>query len=102
MKLAVELMIETRMAIDNGRIYTIIPILPADIKLWEENSSYTDEEAEPSPCTNRAIAPTVASVAADAVWKLIKYFNGEAYVNELIVCHRPRVIISPADDCIGD
>lgn len=91
-KLAVRFMIETRMAIDNGRIYAIVSSNPADIRLWE-STIYSDEEAEESPCTNRSIAPTVSYIASIAVWKLIKWFNGEEYQKELIVSARPMVII---------
>lgn len=91
-KLPVELVIETRMAIDNGRVYAIRPSRPADIKLWE-GTLYSDEEAEESACTNRSIAPTVAYIASLATWKLIKFFNGEEYERELILSARPCVII---------
>ena len=91
-KLPVELMVETRMAIDNGRIYAIRPSRPADIKLWE-GTLYSDEEAEESPCTSRSIGPTVAYIAGIAVWKLIKFFNGEEFQRELILSARPSVII---------
>jgi 2,4-dienoyl-CoA reductase-like NADH-dependent reductase (Old Yellow Enzyme family) len=91
-KLPVELMIETRMAIDNGRIYAIKPSRPADIKLWE-GTLYSDEEAEESPCTNRSIAPTVSFIASIAVWKLIKFTNGEEYEREMILSARPSMII---------
>jgi hypothetical protein len=91
-KFLVELMIETRMAIDNGRIYAIRPSRPADIKLWE-GTLYSDEEAEESPCTSRCIAPTVTYIASLAVWKLIKFFNGEEFERELIISARPSVII---------
>lgn len=91
-KLAVKLMIETRMAIDNGRIYAIMPSSPKDIRLWE-STLYSDDEAEESPCTNRSISPTVAYIASIAVWKLIKWFNGEDLQKELIVCARPMIII---------
>jgi hypothetical protein len=91
-KLPVELMIETRMAIDNGRVYAIKPSRPADIKMWE-GTLYSDEEAEESPCTNRSIAPTVSFIASLSVWKLIKFANGEEYERELILSTRPSVII---------
>lgn len=91
-KLAVELMVETRMAIDNGRVYAIKPMKPADIKMWE-GTLYSNEEAEESACTNRSIAPTVAYIASVAVWKLIKYFNDEEYERELILSARPMLII---------
>lgn len=91
-KLPVELMVESRMAIDNGRVYAIRPSRPADIKLWE-GTLYSDEEAEESPCTNRSIAPTVAYIASLAVWKLIKFHNGEDMERELIISARPCIII---------
>ncbi len=94
-KLSVRFMIETRMAIDNGRVYAILPSNPADIRLWE-STLYSDEEAEESPCTNRAISPTVSYIASIAVWKLIKWFNGEDYQKELIVSARPMIIIGEA------
>lgn len=91
-KLPVEFMVETRMAIDNGRIYAIRPSNPGDIKLWE-GTLYSDDEAEESACTNRAVGPTVTYLASLAVWKLIKWFNGEDFERELIVSARPATII---------
>lgn len=91
-KLAVEFMVETRMAIDNGRVYAIRPSNPGDIKTWEE-TLYSDEEAEESPCSNRAISPTVSLIASIASWKLIKWQNGEDIQKELILCCRPATII---------
>ncbi len=95
MNAAIDLMVETRLAIDNGRIYAIRPFYPAEIKLWEE-TLYSDDEAEQSPCTSRSIAPTVALIASLAVWKLIKHANGEEYEPELIISARPATIISSA------
>ncbi|OGY44756.1 MAG: hypothetical protein A3B89_01480 [Candidatus Buchananbacteria bacterium RIFCSPHIGHO2_02_FULL_40_13] len=91
-RLNVRLMVETRMGIDNGRVYAILPFSPEDIRLWE-GTLYTDEEAEESPCTNRAISPTVSLIASIAVWKLIKWFKGDNYQQELIVCAKPMMII---------
>jgi len=91
-KLDVELMIETRMAIDNGRVYAIRSSNPGDIKLWE-GTLYSDDEAEESACSNRSIAPTVGYIASVAVWKLIKFFNDEDYERELILSARPMIII---------
>ncbi len=88
----IELMIETRMAIDNGRVYTIRPCCLSDIEAWEK-TLYSDEEAEESPCTFRSIAPTVAMIASIAVWKLIKYYNHEDYSRGVILSMRPAEII---------
>ena len=90
-KLAVDFMVETRMAIDNGRVYAIKPSNPGDIKLWEE-TLYSSKEAEPSACSNTSIGPTVAMIAAFAAWKLIKWSRGEEYQRELIICARPSVV----------
>jgi molybdopterin/thiamine biosynthesis adenylyltransferase len=92
-KLAVDLMIETRMAIDNGRVYAIQPCIPSDINLWE-NSLYSSEEAEESVCTNRVISPTVTFISSLAVWKLIKWFNKEDMEKELIFSCRPTLILN--------
>lgn len=92
MKLAVELMIETRMAIDHGRIYTICPIKPGDVKFWED-SLYSDEESEPSACTNRSIAPTAGIIADTSIWQMIKWFNGEEYNRGLLVSCRPSLTV---------
>ena len=91
-KLPVELMVETRMAIDNGRIYAIRPSNPGDIKLWE-GTLYSDDEAEESACTNRSVGPTVSILSSLATWKLIKWFNGEDFERELIFSARPAIII---------
>ena len=91
-KLAVELMVETRMAIDNGRVYAIRPSSPGDIRAWE-STLYSDDEAEESACTLRSIGPTVSMLASLASWKLIKWFNEEDFERELIVSMRPAIII---------
>lgn len=94
-KLPVELMVETRMAVDNGRVYTIKPCILGDIKFWE-NTLYSDEEAEPSACSNRSIVPTAADIACLSIWKMIKWFRGEEYNRELIVSFRPSIIVPTA------
>ena len=91
-RLNVRFMVETRMGIDNGRVYAILPSSPEDIRFWE-GTLYSDEEAEESPCTNRAISPTVSLIASVAVWKLIKWFKNEGYKKELIISAQPMIII---------
>lgn len=93
LKTQVEFMIETRMDIDNGRLYAIRPFNSSDIRFWEE-TFYSDEESEESPCMNRSIMPTVGFMAGLAVWKLIKFFNAEQYHRELIVLHCPTTILN--------
>jgi len=91
-RLNVRFMVETRMGIDNGRVYAILPSSPENIRFWE-GTLYSDEEAEESPCTNRAISPTVSLIASVAVWKLIKWFKNEGYKKELIISAQPMIII---------
>lgn len=91
-KIGVKAMIETRMAIDNGRIFVIIPTQLDDVKIWESNY-YDDSDAEPSVCSNQAVGPTVALISAHAVWKLIKLFNGEEYGKQVVLCCRPSLVV---------
>ena len=72
-----DLVIETRMDSDNGRVYAFNPNSPAQVKDWE-STLYTDEEASESLCgASVSIAPTVSLIASYAVWKLIQHFDVE-------------------------
>jgi molybdopterin/thiamine biosynthesis adenylyltransferase len=92
-KSGVKFMIETRMAIDNGRIYAIRPNTPKDVNLWE-NTLYSDEKAEESSCSNRSVGPTVAYIASLAVMKLVKWINENPINYELIISARPTLVLS--------
>lgn len=91
-QLKVDLMIETRMEAEGGRVYAIKPAMPKQIAAYEK-TLYSDAEAEESPCTRRAIAPTVATLAGIAVFTMINFANNKSFANEAIVSLSPLVIL---------
>ncbi len=92
-QLKVDLMIETRMEAEGGRIYAIKPAMPNQIAAYEK-TLYSDAEAEESPCTRRAIAPTVATLAGMAVFTMINFANNKKFANEAIVSLSPLIVLS--------
>ena len=72
----VKLMIETRLGAEFGMIHTVRPLMKLDIEGFE-GQLYSNDEAEESPCTYRAIATNVSVIAGMAAHKLIKYASGE-------------------------
>ena len=62
--------IETRMGIDQGRVYFFDPRLKTQLKKWGERW-YSDEEAGESPCTLRAISMTAKMIASIASARII-------------------------------
>lgn len=70
-----DLIIETRMDADNGRIYAFNPNSPKQVKEWQA-TLYSDEEATTSLCgATISIAPTVSLLSSMAVWKLLHHFD---------------------------
>jgi len=98
-KLRTQLMVETRMGADNGRIYAVNPNKPGHIKAWEE-TLYADDEAEVSACgASISVGPTAEIIAGLAVWQMIRWFaieQGEEddLDNEIIFSLRPMAVIS--------
>jgi len=92
-QLKVDLMIETRMEAEGGRVYAIKPAMPKQIAGYEK-TLYSDAEAEESHCTRRAIAPTVAALAGIATFTMINFANNKSFANEVIVSLSPLVILS--------
>ena len=80
----VKLMVEMRLGIEFGMIYTVDPSNPQEVKKWE-SKWYSDEEAQASPCTERMIGTTVATVAGICVHHLILWHNKEDYPQEVTV-----------------
>lgn len=74
--LNVKLLIETRLGAEMGIVHTIRPLNRKDVKGFDQ-TFFSDEEGEESPCTYRAIATTVSIVAGIAAHKLVKYSKGE-------------------------
>jgi molybdopterin/thiamine biosynthesis adenylyltransferase len=74
-KPTIQLMIETRMGSDNGRLYAVSPILPASVKGWEA-TLYEDDKAERSACgTSITVGSTADVLAGMAVWQVIRWFT---------------------------
>ena len=70
-----ELVIETRMDIDNGRVYAFNPNISAQVKEWED-TLYSDEESTASMCrASFSIVPTVMVLAGLAVWRLLHHYD---------------------------
>lgn len=93
-KLHIDLLIETRMGPDSGRIYTIRPMMPKHVSSYEK-TLYSDEEAEENACTRQAIAPTVATIAGIATSVMIEFLNGKPVDNnEIIISLNPPMIIT--------
>lgn len=83
------IMIETRMGVDNGRIYAINPCSLDHIRRWEA-TLYTDSEAEVSACGGRtSVGPTAEVIAGIAVWRMICWAREEEIENETIFQLRP-------------
>lgn len=87
----VDLLVEVRMGAEIGRIYTIKPFNYLDVESWEK-TLYSDEEAEESPCTARAISSTIKVIAGIATHKLTKFQRGISYQKEVIVSLNPLLV----------
>lgn len=98
-KLRTNLLIETRMGADCGRVYALNPNKPAQIKAWEETLC-DDSEAEVTICgTSISVGPTAEIISGLAVWQLIKWFSieqggGDGFDNEIIFSLRPFTVIT--------
>jgi len=90
MKFGIDLVIETRMGADNGRIYSFKPTRLSHIEAWEA-TLYKDDEAEESLCgTSVSVAATAINIASMAVWQMLRENNGDAGLeSELIYGLRP-------------
>lgn len=92
-QLNVKLVIETRMAIDGGYVYAVEPTDPTHVEEYEA-TFYSDEEAEESPCSNRAIAPTVAVLAGYAACAMLAFVNGKPFPNETMISLVPPCCVT--------
>jgi molybdopterin/thiamine biosynthesis adenylyltransferase len=74
-KPTIERMIETRMGSSEGRVYSVSPYNPADVKYWE-STLCDDDEATDSLCGARvSVGPTAELVSGYAVWAFIRWFK---------------------------
>lgn len=83
LRVAVKLVIECRMGMDLGRIYSIIPCTVKHIFSYEK-SLHTDDEAEVSVCgSSQSIITTAAMVASIASRQVIDFHNNKNLFNEI-------------------
>lgn len=98
-KLHSKLLVETRMGVDNGRVYAINPCKRSHILAWER-TLYSDEEAEVSACgASISVGPTAEIIAGLSVWQMIRWFTVEQggaddLDNEIVFSLRLPVLIS--------
>jgi hypothetical protein len=90
----VELVVETRMGADSGRVYAFNPARPSQAAGWEA-TLYEDSEAEVSLCgTSISVCCTAVNIASFAAWQMFRYLKGESIENELIFSLRPLIVVS--------
>lgn len=99
----VQLLIESRMGAENGRIYLVNPRRPAHIKEYEA-TLHSDEEASdyqaPACGAQISVGPTAEGIAACAVWQFIRWFRLEHSAvedvldNEIILSFYPQAVFS--------
>jgi molybdopterin/thiamine biosynthesis adenylyltransferase len=71
----VDLLIESRMGADSGRVYAIKPQDSVSVRLYEE-TLYEDKEAEVSACGSTiSVGPTAEIVSGLAVWQFMRWFR---------------------------
>ena len=92
-KPGVGLYIDARMGAEVCRIYTIRPVDPDDVRLYE-STLYSDAEAEEEPCTARAIIYNVLSVAGLVANQVKKYVKGEPLAREIIMDLKTLILFS--------
>ncbi len=89
----VRLYIDARMGAEVCRIYSVNPVDPDDIRLYED-TLYTDEEASEEPCTARAIIYNVFSIAALIANQVKKCVKGEDLPKEIIFDLKTLVLMT--------
>lgn len=71
----IDMVIETRMGLKNGRIYAFNPSAPDEVEAWKA-TLYSDEEATVSPCgASASIITTVKVLASLAATNVVQHFN---------------------------
>ncbi|HEY9774677.1 MAG TPA: ThiF family adenylyltransferase [Planktothrix sp.] len=97
----VQLMIETRMGVDQGRVYAVNPNDSVHVRAWTKTLC-DDVVTETSACgTKISVGPTAGIIANYAMWALFRWSalqinpDGEDKLeNELIVSLRPPALMT--------
>lgn len=93
-KPSIDLLIETRMDLRCGRIYTINPMNPKHIKGYE-NTLYDDAKAEVSACgVSQTVLSSALGITSQAIWKILNHLNGVHNDAETMVEFENNYIIS--------
>jgi molybdopterin/thiamine biosynthesis adenylyltransferase len=104
-KRGVELVIETRVGKNSGRVYTVNPSIPRHVKGWEA-AWYPNSKAELSSCgTTISVGPTAEIVSGLAEWQFVRWHNIQEQLrlgkvpedeaeNELIFSTQPMMLIA--------
>ena len=73
----VNLVVETRMGTDNGRVYAFRPLIPSECTWWE-STLCEDATAEESACgTAQSVYSTAQILAGYAVWRAVNFLRRE-------------------------
>lgn len=86
----IKLLVETRMDVDNGRVYAINPLNPKHIEQYE-GTFYDDEKTVTSACgATSTVGSTAEIISGLAVWEFIKHVDSEKKnTNETIFSVNP-------------
>lgn len=88
-----KVMFETRMGGNNGRIYTVNPLVMKDINGWE-NTLYEDAEAPVSACgASSTVGATGDLITGFVVWNFMKHATGKTVSNEIIFSVEPLLLL---------
>jgi len=72
----VEVMIEARMGLSGGKVFTINPNDLDHIDIWKGSSHFDDSRAQPSACGGKvSVGPTAAIIACSMAWQFINWFR---------------------------
>ncbi|MFA6594313.1 MAG: ThiF family adenylyltransferase [Candidatus Buchananbacteria bacterium] len=99
LKAAVRLMVETRLGVESGKIYTIHPGRLSHINAWE-STLCEDRVATPSACgAVVSVGATAEIISGFAQWQLIRWFQIQQgketdLANEIIFSLRPPMILT--------
>ena len=89
----IELIVETRMSIDCGRIYNVNPMNMEMVQKYEK-TLYEDDVAEVSFCgSSLSIIPTAMNIASLASWSVIKNYRGLEQIFETILDYNNNNVI---------
>lgn len=97
-KVTTQVIIETRMGAEHGRVYTLDPNKPSHIKAWEATLKPVKKKV--TACgTAVTVGATASLIASMAVWQMIRWFGvqlgeDDELENEIIFGLKPMIAIA--------